>query len=195
MPRSFLWQPILLAASALLAIALAIGGWTLGRRRSHQHSGPKPAPPAPIEAQATPNAIAIPDASGAILLEPSTATLRGAIARSLVADEDAIIGWSSAQDTATWQFRTNKLGFCMAELTYGTTDSGADAELELRLDDRKRLCSLRASGGLERFITDEYPVAVSSSGLHQLTIQSHSDIPGPWLVLRSIRLIPTKADK
>jgi hypothetical protein len=205
MRPSFNWQPILLIASLLLAIAFALGGWALGRSRLREHaesnkSGPAPQFPrvsvaAPLSAKAAQTSVAIPSADGSILLEPSHATFRGAVTRSVSAGEDALVGWSSLQDSAAWHFRANKPGFYSAELTYATTEAAADAELELRVDDRKRLCSLRGSGNLEQFITDEYPVAIASSGVHQLTIQPHSDLPGQWLVLRSVRLIPTKAVK
>jgi len=205
MRPSLNWHPLLLITSFALAIAFALGGWALGRWRSREHTEAAKLSPArqssqahlplPVEAKDTQKSIATPNPEGSILLEPSRATLRGAVARSLTAGEDALVGWSSSQDSAAWQFRAPKPGFYSAELTYATTDAAAEAELELRVDDRKRLCSLRASGGLEQFITDKYPVAVSSSSVHQLTIQSHSDLPGQWLVLRSVRLIPTKPDK
>ena len=70
-----------------------------------------------------------------------------------------------------------------------------DAELELRVGDRKRLCSLRSSGGLDRFVADECPVAVPASGLHQLAIRPNSERRVDWLGLRSVRLIPMSADK
>jgi hypothetical protein len=205
MRPSLNWQPLLLIASFSLAIALAVGGWALGRWRSREHAEPaklRPARqsvqanlPVAVEAKDSQKSIATPNPEGSILLEPSRATLRGAVTRSLTAGEDALVGWTSLHDSAAWQFRAPRPGFYSAELTYATTDAAAEAELELRVDDRRRFCSLRSSGGLEQFVTDEYPVAVPSSGVHQLTIQPHSDLPGPWLVLRSVRLIPTKTDK
>ncbi len=193
--RPFPWHSILLAASLILALSFALAGWALGRWHSLKHTNLPKAASASSEPKVVPNSVPVPNASGAIVLEPSNAVLHGSITRSIIADEGAIVGWTSGKDAATWQFRANKAGFYSAECTYATADSAADAELELRVDDRKRLCSLRASGGLERFITDEYQVAVTNSGLHQLTIQPHNEIHGPWLVLRSIRLIPTTPDK
>jgi hypothetical protein len=193
--RSFLWQSILLIGSLILAVFFAVGGWTLGRWRSLRQANVTKSALAPIEPKIAPSTIVVPDDSGAILLGPAGATLQGGISRSIVAGEDGIVGWTSAQDTATWQFRANKPDFYSAELTYATGDAAADAELELRVDERKRLCSLRASGGLEQFITDDYPVAIATSGVHQLTIRPRSELPGAWLVLRSIRIIPTTPDK
>jgi hypothetical protein len=204
MQRATHWQPLLLTASLVVAIVFAIGGWTLGRWRSRRHTDAKSGAVnqsvrasgiGRISAQNPQKPTAISDPQDSILLQPTGATLSGAVTRSLMDGEDRLIGWSSRRDAATWQFRASKPGFYSAELTYATIDAAADAELELRMDDRKRLCSLRASGSLERFIIDEYPVAVPTGGVHQLTIQPHSEVRGPWLVLRSVRLIPTKADK
>jgi hypothetical protein len=193
--RSFPCQSILLIASLILAVFFAVGGWTLGRWRSLRQANVTKSALAPIKPKVTIVAIAVPNASGAIVLGPAGATLQGGISRSIVAGDDGIVGWTSAQDTATWQFRANKPGFYSAELTYAIGDAAAEAELEVRMDDRKRLCSLRASGGLEQFITDDYPVAIATSGVHQLTIRPRSELPGAWLVLRSIRIIPTTPDK
>ena len=198
MRQSIPWQLLLLISSLLLALSLAIGGWALGRWRSHEHAATeKPTPPrstVPIEPAAA-KPVAVPDARGSIQLDPASAALIGDIKPAQIGDGDSLVGWSSVQDKATWQFRAQRPGFFNAELTYSTSSAAADAELELRIGDRKRLCSLRSSGGLDQFITDEYPVAVPSSGVHQVTIQPHSNVGGQWLALRSVRLIPTKPDK
>jgi hypothetical protein len=155
----------------------------------------RPAPGATKDAQLPAQPIATPDANGVITFDASLATRGGELSVIQVDGAGALGGWSAAADAATWHFRTTRSGFYRAELTYATATAAADAELELRIDDRKRLCSLRASGGLEQFITDEYPVAVTVSGPHQLVIQPHGEWNADWLVLQSVRLIPMSADK
>jgi hypothetical protein len=199
------WQPLLLIASLLVAASLAAGGWALGRWRSHviptgagSSTAQKPSLPSSIAPVGKPSAekpIAAPDARGWVQLDLTSATLIKNVKRTDGGSGKALVGWSSRQDKAVWQFRAHRPGFFNAELTYATGDTAAEAELELHVGDRKRLCSLRSSGGLDQFITDEYPMAVPTSGVHQLTIQPHSDLPGEWFVLRSVRLIPTKTDK
>src|SRR5438132_13166023 len=78
MRQSIRWQPLLLFASLLLAVSLAVGGWALGRWRSHEHAATeKPTPPrstVPIEAD-TIKVVAVPDARGLIQLDPASAAL------------------------------------------------------------------------------------------------------------------------
>src|SRR5262245_7839100 len=139
MRPSFNWQPLLLIASFSLAVAFALGGWTLGRWRSREHVEAANSEltnqstanlPGPVDAKDPHKSIATPNSEGSILLDPSRATLHGAVTRSLTAGEDGLVGWSSLQDSATWQFRSPKPGFYSAEFTYATTDAAAEAELE-----------------------------------------------------------------
>jgi hypothetical protein len=200
--RSLGWQPLLLVVAFLLAISLAAVGWLLGRSRSRMQfeedrAGSITDPIASNDASRPPTVkpTAAPDASGVITFDLSLATRAGELKTTEVDGQAALIGWSSPNDTATWQFQAARSGFYRAELTYATASEAAEAELELRIDDRKRRCSLRASGGLDRFISDEYPVAVPVSGRHQLVIQPHGDWNADWLLLRGVRLIPMSGDK
>lgn len=198
--RHLNWQPLLLIIATLLSISFAIGGWALGRRRSQPHQAKTKAPartdePAPDVLTPSAKTIAAADSSGVISLVPLAAALAGQVQLTQTEGEPVLTGWSSPDDAATWQFRATRPGFYNAQIEYAATDTAADAELELRVGVRKRLCSLRASGGLDRFITDEYPIAVQDAGQHQIAIRSNSQQEGSWLVVRSVRLIPVGADK
>ena len=50
-----------------------------------------------------------------------------------------------------------------------------------------------ASGGHDQFVTDEYPVAVSKSGLHVLCLQPRAANGVDGLIVRSVRLVPIES--
>ena len=101
---------------------------------------------------------------------------------------------NSVGDEASWEFRVEKPGFFKAELTYATKDGTQETDLELRIGERVKRCTLRSSGGLEQFVSDAVTVAVPQSGKQSLKIRCRSGPPSDSLVLRNIRFIPIGAN-
>src|SRR4051794_28744392 len=122
MSRSLGWQPLLLVVAFLLAISLAAGGWLLGRsrwqmRREETQAGSIPSSSANADGNAQmEKPTAAPDASGDITLDLSLARRAGELKTTEVDGQSALIGWSSPDDTATWQFQAARSGFYRAEL-------------------------------------------------------------------------------
>jgi hypothetical protein len=131
--------------------------------------------------------------NGELLFAPQTAALSGDVEVEMISGSEALTHWASPDDEAGWRFRVQQPGFFQAELTYATSTDN-DAELELRIDGRIKVCSLRTSGGLDQFVSDTYTVAVPQSGEHSFAIRPRARASGKWLVLRSVRFIPVGAN-
>src|SRR3954471_1036241 len=127
MNRSLGWQPLLLIIATMLAIGFAAGGWALGRRRSQMGTAthiagsstaqqPQATNNANVDSQAARPAAA-PDSNGVIALDVSLATRSAELRLTEIDGRAALSGWSSPDDTATWQFRAVRSGFYRAELT------------------------------------------------------------------------------
>ena len=81
-------------------------------------------------------------------------------------------------------------GFFQMELSYATAAGVADPRLEAAIGDAAKTCELRSTGGLDHFLTDNYTLAIPTSGEHTLVLRPTQPTPGDWLVLKSVRLVP-----
>jgi hypothetical protein len=189
----------ILGLIAVAAVMLAVAGWALrpGPRapQSKQAAsaprlvqGRESNPDRQPEARLPPSVVSQPT-SGELMFPPQAAGLAGNVVVETIGAQPQQARWTSDEDQAVWQFHLKKPGFFHVELVYATA-AADDAELDLRIGDWRKVCSLRSAGGLDQFVTDIYPLALSQSGIHRLTIRPLSHPEGDWFALRTIRLVP-----
>jgi hypothetical protein len=190
-------KPFVLASATLLAVLLAVGALLRTRplqlvaNRSQKSSVQVKARIQPSR-ERRPTTI-LPGDMGDIVFHLETALLRGDVRRETIAGRQLLTDWTASHDAAEWDFRVQKPGYFKVELEYATSGVDGDRELVVQVDQRSKVCSLQTSGGLTHFVTDSHTVAVSTSGLHTLTIRPGEHPRGNWFVLRSVRFIPVGA--
>jgi len=192
---------MILALSGTLAITIGAGGWFLGRLSRTDHPtqaarGSQWTGASREEAVVDltrPSAVTA-NSRGELVFALGAARLTGKVGLQILEGEELLTGWDSPDDGAAWQFHAAKPGFFRLELMYSTGGDVEDAELEVIIDERARACSLRPSGGRDRFLTDTYIFVVPHTGQHLLTIRPRTRTGSPWLVVKSVRFIPVRAN-
>ncbi|MDX1948578.1 MAG: hypothetical protein SFU86_24540 [Pirellulaceae bacterium] len=193
LPGVPLWRRLLVPgiAAVLLAVS-AVASWQIYRRLTSPSAIAEPSPvelPAeapPAEEPPPPPDLLRQDASGGVAFPLAQASLGGLVTLR----DDELAGWDSAEARAQWPFQVTQPGFFRLELEYATSQQTAAGELEATIGQQRKLCELRPSGGLDRFLIDTYPIAIRASGRHTLTLRPTRQPGGDWLVIRSVRLIP-----
>jgi hypothetical protein len=196
-------EAMILALSGMLAVTIGAGGWFLGRlsrndrptnaARGSQWPGAG-RDEVPVEPKKMSSVVAA-NSTDELAFALGSAELTGEARLQTLEGEELLTGWGSPDDgAAAWQFHTAKPGFFRLELVYSTGGGVEDAELEVVIDERARACSLRSSGGLDRFLADTYIFAVPRSGQHMLTIRPRTRAATRWLVVKSVRFIPVRAN-
>jgi hypothetical protein len=196
------WRPLvtligvpLIVLAAVLAWGLArpyFGRQTTGDAESTETTdeGSRGTPPAPVKPPPPKKIVLSQEGSGEVVFSPATATLSGAVELQVKGTQEVLANWTTASDSAQWHFKLVKPGFFHAEVVYATVPEAAGASLELVVGERTTAIDLRSSGGLDQFITDAETLVVPTSGEQMLTVRPVRQPSGPWLVLRSVRLIP-----
>jgi hypothetical protein len=182
---------------SVVALGLAAGVWAMSQHlaRARNAAQPKPSPvvkPKSREAARPPLIRAGLD--GLLICRADNALLSGGVTLVRTASGPALEGWNSPTDEARWALALERPGFYQAEIDYAATQAAEDLALELRLGERTRLLSLRPTGGLDVFESDVLTVAIERRGEHSLSLRASQAQPGPWLRLRSVRLVPMGAD-
>jgi hypothetical protein len=195
-------QAVILGLAGAVAVFVGAGGWILGRlsrgdrptdaTRDSQRTATSrdEAPPQPMR---QPDIVTA-NASGELVFVLGAARLMGNVRLEVAADEERLTGWTSPDDGAEWPFHVAKPRFFRFELVYATASGVENTEVDVIIDERIKACSLRSSGGLDRFISDTYIVAVPQSGQHALTIRPRTQAGSRWLVVNSVRFIPVRAN-
>ncbi len=187
------WRPIAAALVAALSLLVAVGGFGLVRSRwpaSVERPVEVPPPQPPASPPPPEPIVILQEGSGAVTLSPSTAALRGGVELQVLGTEEALAHWTTTEDSAAWRFRLVQPGFFQAELTYATSEIAEDAALELMIGERVTPCTLRNSGGLDRFHSDLFTVVVPTNGEHMLVVRPLRQPAGEWLILKTVRLVP-----
>ena len=195
------WRPLVVLIGIPLVVLAAVIAWGVSRPyfegppielsegSAETVVGEDPAPEPPSQPQSKP-IVLMQEGSGEVVFSSPTAALTGAVELKVAGTEEVLTNWSTAEDAAEWHFKVVKPGFFQAEIVYATVPEATGAGLELVVDERVTKVDLRASGGLDHFITDTETVLVSSTAEQTLTIRPLGQPAGHWLILRSVRFIP-----
>lgn len=189
------WRPIatmLLAAMAVLAAAVAWGIVQQARRPAEPIASPAvPHQPQPEPPPAAP-VVQLQEANGEVNFAPAAAALGGDVQLQTSGTGEHLAGFSSPDSQVQWTFRLVEPGFFQLELTYATAAEAEPAALEAVLGDESKLCDLRSTGGEDQFLTDSFTFAIPKGGEHTLILRSERPPAGPWLVLKTVRLVPIR---
>jgi hypothetical protein len=184
----------------LIAVATSWGIWRVLNRPPAEVplAGPATDPearPADLAAEPPPDPnLMLQEGSGVVNFLNSTAALSGSVEMRLAGTDEVLANWTGTEDAAQWDFRLVRPGFFQIELVYATAQDAGGFELEASVGSQAKRCELRATGGLDKFLTDNYTIALPVSGRHTLALRPGRKPAGDWLVLRSVRLIPVAAN-
>jgi hypothetical protein len=130
---------------------------------------------------------------GSFLLSTDNVRIEGKTAR-VITDESgsAVHDWLGTDEVLTWQLDVRQVTLFRARLTYAVDDTGAGGSIRVTWGDRTKDWDLRASGGFESFITDEFPLSVGGPGKHALTIKPVTKPGREVMRFRSLELIPSR---
>jgi len=188
-----------LGAMLLLVVVLGVVLWQRISQPPLQEvdlSGPKIAPqieePPPDKHQPEPppkSVVVLQEGSGELNLTPATALVEGKLVREVLGTGDALVGWSSKDEIAEWQFKLVKPGFFELELQYVSHPSLAGKIVSIAWDKDLKRVALRPPDQ-EETVRDSQIILIKRGGEHSLTMQPAEPLPAGALKLISIRLIP-----
>jgi hypothetical protein len=193
------WRPVMgLVFAALVALA-GVTCWAINAGLNRESSPVEVnQPEIPVDPAETPSAPAFDppaivqqqEASGEIHLPLTTAELSGGI-ELIETDAGPILqNWSAEGARSTWLIALVEPGFFHLELVYATNAGFEESNLLATVGEQEKRCLLRDSGGLDKFLTDTYTIALPKSGRHSLVLQSAALPAGGEIVVRSVRLVP-----
>ena len=191
-PRTGAWIALGIVVAIALTVALA---WSINKLQQQRAAAAAEAAQADAEALAAQSAAAknvivlLQESNGEISFSPATATTSGGLEVRPTGFEDLLVNWTG-DAVAQWRFRLLRPGFFHAEITYSTPESFAGAQLEVQVGDQAKKCDLRPSGGQEKFISDTFTIALTSSGDNVLKVRSLTPNANAAVNLKLIRIMP-----
>jgi hypothetical protein len=197
-PAASRWPTVLALAALSLAAMAAVLGWAVWRQRNEPaavHTADsipvQSDPPArAAELSADKPTVQLQEGSGEVTLSAATAQLAGGVELRHVGTTAVLGQWTAQDAAAQWRMRLIQPGFFEVELRYATTAEAAGAEITLSTGQSAKTIALRASGGLDRFISDTVTLAIPSGGQHDLSLALPQPLGGDWLLVETVRLIP-----
>ena len=174
-----------------MSVPAVAGGIVQQARRPAE---PIASPAAPLQPQPEPPAAApvvqLQEANGEVNFAPAAAALGSGVQLRTSGTGELVAGFGSSDSQVQWKFRLVEPGFFQLELTYATAADAQAAALEAVLGDESKPCDLRSTGGEDQFLTDSFTCAIPKSGEHTLILRPGRPADGPWLVLKTVRLVP-----
>ena len=187
------WRPIVTMLLAALAVLAAAVAWGIVQQ-TRRHAEPIASPAAPLQPQPEPPPpepiVQLQEANGDVHFAPAAAILGSGVQLRTSGTGELLAGIGSSDSQVQWKFRLVEPGFFHVELTYATATDAEAAVLEAVLDDESKRCDLRSTGGEDQFLTDTFTFAIPKGGEHTLILRPERPPAGPWLVLKSVRLVP-----
>jgi hypothetical protein len=202
--RSVVFYAAAAMVVALIAMTVWLAGqWLLERGETPgsaavvaaEHSEPEPTDDATVKQSSriltSPPTLILQEASGDVVLSPSTAGTAGNLALETRGTENVLVGWSSADDLAQWNFRLIKPGFFHLHVTYAADEAAAGTRFEVLMDGQQKTFDLAPTPPGE-FRTDVVTIALRKSGQHSFVLRPTGDVAGS-VVLKTLRLAPVGA--
>lgn len=138
----------------------------------------------------TPGVVVMQEASRDVHLTAATAALAGNVQLTPTGSDEMLTGWTATGDAAAWSFKLQRPGFFRLELHYSASDEAAGRELATTIDDNPaKNWAVIPTGGLTSFKTQQQAVAITTSGLHTLTIRLADDVIPQSLSISEVRLV------
>ncbi len=129
------------------------------------------------------------ESDGSVNFTPSVAVLTGpALRLETVGITDTVIGWTSPNDSATWKCKVVKLppnGVFRVLVTYRASLEADGGSFQLAIGGHEKTAEMRGTG---EFLTDEYFLAVTRSGVQTMELRSPA-LPGGTFEVKSVRLV------
>ncbi|MCA9124084.1 MAG: hypothetical protein H6821_00885 [Planctomycetaceae bacterium] len=129
------------------------------------------------------------EANGSINLDASFAQLHGpSIGLAISGNVDVIDAWESMDDWVSWAFKVVKLppqGVFQVRVTYAARVEADGGSFVIAIGDQEKVCDVRGTGEV---VTDEYFIAVPSSGVHTLAVRAKSKPSQRLMTLKSVNL-------
>lgn len=198
---------LILGLAALILLVAGLGGtgaWLSGRavlrRRSEAQTSPEELVPAeensePMEVvdlqpKPPPAIVLLQEGSGEVHFTPSAAILSGAVSLEIAGTSNALVGWSSVDDRAEWQFNLVKAGFFELEISYAASADTRGKKVSIALDEDVKIYTLRAPDQALGVVRDRHIFEIKQSGDHRLQVTPVGDWVGTSWQLDQLRLLP-----
>jgi hypothetical protein len=195
-PAAPWWAIILAITAATLVVLVAVLAWGVMNQRWKPRPEPTANAPVPEPERLDPEAIAdqptlqLQEGSGEVTLAAATAQLAGGVELRHVGTTAVLGNWPTPDAAARWRFRLIQPGFFQVELKYATAAEAAGSAVEISVGQDSKKCELRASGDLDKFLTDTLTFALPVGGEHTFVLAPKAKLDGDWLLVESVRLIP-----
>lgn len=143
-----------------------------------------------LEYEASKPVLIFQEADGSVNLDASFAQLHGPTLRLGIAGNVSVIDqWESMDDWVSWNFKVAKVppqGVFHVRVTYAARADADGGSFIIAVGDQKKECDIRGKG---EPVTDEYFLAVPSSGEHTLTVRAKSKPSRRLMTLKSVNLL------
>ena len=182
--------------SAVVVMVAAIGiGLLIRDQRSNsdaeveQEEPVVKEPPAKEDGQV----VVVQEATGEVNLSVSVAEVKGENMQLDIARQQ-VHGWKTADDLVRWRFHVvDGLGSFLLKVEYAAEEQSGGGEFSVQLDDQDpTLMDVVSTGSRTQFRNDEKYVMIKSTGEHTLTLRACRLVGDELMVLRSIKLVPTR---
>ena len=182
--------------SAVVVMVAAIGiGLLIRDQRSNsdaeveQEEPVVKEPPAKEDGQV----VVVQEATGEVNLSVSVAEVKGENMQLDIARQQ-VHGWKTEDDLVRWRFHVvDGLGSFLLKVEYAAEEQSGGGEFSVQLDDQDpTLMDVVATGSRTQFRNDEKYVMIKSTGEHTLTLRALRLVGDELMVLRSIKLVPTR---
>jgi hypothetical protein len=175
--------------------AIGIGLWI--RQRSNSDAEVEQEEPLPVveEPPAKEDGLVVvgQEATGEVNLSVSVAEVKGENMQLDIARQQ-VHGWKTADDWVRWRFHVvDGLGSFLLKVEYAAEEQSGGGEFSVQLDDQDpTLMDVVSTGSRTQFRNDEKYVMIKSTGEHTLTLRARRLVGDELMVLRSIKLVPTR---
>ena len=130
------------------------------------------------------------ETDGSVNLDASFAQLHGpSIGLGVSGTVNVIDAWESMDDWVSWTFKVVKVppqGIFHVKVTYAARTEADGGSYVIAVGDQEKVCDIRGTGEV---VTDEYFIAVPSSGDHTLTVRAKSKPAQRLMTLKSVQLL------
>ncbi|MBP85300.1 MAG: hypothetical protein CMJ64_01065 [Planctomycetaceae bacterium] len=130
------------------------------------------------------------EGNGSVNFDAAFAQLHGpSITREQMSNLDVLTRWESMDDWVSWKFKIVKLppqGVFLVRVTYAARPASDGGSFVLAVGEQEKECEIRGTG---EPVTDEYYLAVPSTGEHTLTVRAKSKPSDELMTLKSVTFV------
>jgi hypothetical protein len=186
---------VVIGVAIVAALLWLIGNWFRGHWQSRSRGQQKLAQTGPNEDELKlPADVVVQRASDEVQLIARNAMIHGASATIVEEGETGVIAdWSASEEYLSWRFFLRKGGVFRIQVTYALDGEPGLARWRVVCNDQQRSFDLRASGGLESFVTDDQGLLqIQDPGMHTLELHVTDKPEKLRLNVKSVVLVPRR---